>query len=561
MLPPFGQHDELTELMPLQEILGNTSFVSTSGRVYRLFGSEEDTFSIPAIPTLPPALAAAKTIAVSLEDALQQIEMFSVPASGKNVIEQPKTDMPALQLFQALGEQTLEAQILGRPTSSEQALDTPLSHRLIRRISESEQEISSDLLQDCPSVPIPSVGGNASVMENIMNHASVAGRATPTSGTSSSGTTKPFPQAIPNAAFGANNSVNNIIESPQNSQKSGEEKRTPLRVIFDYADEPFIVPFPKPEILHEEPIATNVPLKIVTETLPSLCAPPPQLSQFLCPSPHRSLHCSKTLWKRRQHRCKENTPYRKPFSLPFLPPSSLLPTSPSEVSSSPPPVYETRDEPSVTTAKEPKPSLDVPSFQWSAQLNSLMQTASNQIRMLTDHLVVQSHQGVKAICFKSVFPGDGCSTLLLSAVRALVERRHRILLVDVHYRHIDLPQQLNLSRDLDSSTLASESEVITLNEHLGLWIWHETKTMEENMALLGEIITANRNDYDLILLDSGSLTESPLTEFVEFWNQIELDGIILVTNTKRPSGIPVPHIARRLRQHHIHLIGVAENYV
>jgi Mrp family chromosome partitioning ATPase len=185
-----------------------------------------------------------------------------------------------------------------------------------------------------------------------------------------------------------------------------------------------------------------------------------------------------------------------------------------------------------------------------------MQTADNQIRMLTDHLIVQSHQGVKVICFKSVFPGDGCSTVLLCAVRALMERKHRVLLLDVHRQHIDLPKQLNLLGNGDSG-----SEVIPLNEYLDLWVWQEAKPAEENTALLAEVIATRHTDYDLILLDSGSLTKSPLTEFIEFWKRIEPDGVILVSNTKHPPEIPVSHIARRLRQHHIHLIGITENYV
>jgi Mrp family chromosome partitioning ATPase len=130
------------------------------------------------------------------------------------------------------------------------------------------------------------------------------------------------------------------------------------------------------------------------------------------------------------------------------------------------------------------------------------------------------------------------------------------LLIDTHHRHIDLPNQLNLSGNLDTG-----NEVITINDRLGLWVWQESKTTEENTALIAEIVAAHREEYDLILLDDGSVTESPLTAFVEFWNRVELNGIVLVSNTKRPTEMPISHIARRLRQHHVSLIGIAENYV
>jgi Mrp family chromosome partitioning ATPase len=207
-------------------------------------------------------------------------------------------------------------------------------------------------------------------------------------------------------------------------------------------------------------------------------------------------------------------------------------------------------------ASDAKPMPDLSTFQWSVLSDSLKQTASNQIRMLTDHLIVQSNQGIKGICFKGVLPEDGCSTILLCAVRALTERKYHVLLIDAHHRHIDLPHQLNLSGHWDTG-----NAVITLNEYLGMWVWQESRTEKENTLLLAEILATNRENYDLMLLDCGSLTESPLVEFAELWNQIEPDGVILVPNMKQPQEISMPHIADRLRQHQIHLIGIAENHV
>jgi len=169
---------------------------------------------------------------------------------------------------------------------------------------------------------------------------------------------------------------------------------------------------------------------------------------------------------------------------------------------------------------------------------------------------VQSIRGNKAICFKGVFPGDGCSTILLCAARALTERNYRVLIIDAHHRHIDLPKHLNLSVHWDSV-----DEVIKIDTHLGLWVWQKSKTAAENAANLAKTIKECRDEYDLILLDDGSVTESPLTVFVEFWNSVELDGVILISNTKCPTEPPVTHIAERFRQHQIHLIGITENYV
>ena len=439
---PLGQHDnglmptdDPKEPMTLMDVLGGTSFVSATGRTYRLFGNEDKAFSLPAIPAIPPILTASKTAAVSLEEALQQIESFSQPSVPAPIVSekvQPKPIVapPTLQLFQALGESA--------PKKLVKKENTP------------------------PSVSLPAKGI--------------------------------------------------IDEVSQSLAKRHEEKRTPLRVIFEHVEEPFIVPFTKPEPMPEEPVTKNVTLKIATE---------PEFALVI--------HCPKTLRKCQRHHRKGKATYRKPFSQPPAP---------------------------VVVVDEPKPVIDVSTFQWSAQLDSLMQTAGNQIRMLTDHLIVQSNQGTKGICFKSIFPGDGCSTILLCAAKTLTERNYRVLLMDAHHRHVNLPERLNLSGNLDSG-----SEVIVLNKRLGLWVWQDSKTVEENRLALSEVITANQEKYDLILVDDGSVTESPLTEFVEFWGGAALDGVILISNTKRSAEMPVSHVASRFRQHHIPLIGITENYV
>ena len=419
--------------MPLQEILDGTSFVSASGRIYRLFGNEDEQFSLPAIPTIPPFPVFAETSPLSLEEALQKIETYSTQ-------ETP----PIIHLF---ADPQIENNKLGRASG----LHSP-----------------SALLS---SAPIPA--------KDIIDE------------------------------------VSTVTRKPRN------ESRKQLRVFVEQCDEPFIVPFTKPEEpLPEVPKTESITLKIAVEF-----APPALVSQ-------------KTFRTHWQCRHKEKIPRRKKIS---LPPIAAVPLGTQET---------------LPTVSGVKSMPDLSTFQWSALSDSLKQTASNQIRMLTDHLIVQSNQGIKGICFKGVLPEDGCSTILLCAVRALTERKYRVLLIDAHHRHIDLPNQLNLSGNWETG-----NEIITLNEYFCMWVWQESRTEKENAALLAEMMEANRENYDLMLLDCGSLTESPLVEFAELWDQIEPDGVILVPNMKKPQEISMHHIADRLRQHQIHLIGIAENHV
>ena len=451
----FEPSDELKNLMPLSDVLGGTSFVSDSGRVYRLFGSDERVFAMPVIPEIPSILAPPQYSPLSLEEALLQIETFSsVPVSEKKA-EQPPTSLtlrtentPALPLLQVLEESAARDRQVG------------------------------------PGIPLKLV--------NIEN-------AAPSTTLSVEDVVREIAQVLPAAA-------------PMPS----EEKRQSLRVVSDLVEEPFIVPFAKPTSPPEKIEPTSTALKVVPE----------------CVTP---ILCSKVLQKCGQHRRKGKVLYRKPCSLPAV---SVVPAV------------------ELPAICEQKPPVDTSMFRWPIQLDSLMQTARDQIRMLTDHLVVQQNQGVKAMCFKSVFPGDGCSTVLLCAVRALLERNYRILLIDAHHRHIDLPRQLNLTGNLNTG-----NAVITIADQLGLWVWQESKTVEENTAQIAEIVAAHHGTYDFILVDDGSVTESPLKAFATFWDQVQLSGVVLVSNTKRPSEVPLSHVARRLRQYQIPLIGIAENYV
>ena len=464
----FVPSDELREQMPLSEVLEGTSFVSPSGRVYRLFGNEEKAFAMPDIPAFSPVLTAQKSPAFSLEDALLQIETFSLPETNENATEQPQPS---------------------------------LSFRTVEHVSRTETPSMLQLYQALEESPVPDRQVDIGIPLKLVNSENAA-----------------HPVNVTLSVKDFVREVSQVLPavSTAPSAKPNEEKRKTLRLVSDLIEEPFIVPFAKPVSLPDDTETTSTPLKVVTECVP------PTLSPVVL----------RTGGLRRR---SERALYRKQFS---IPPVSAAQTE------------------ELPVIIEQKPPVDTSTFQWSAQINALMQTAGNQIRMLTDHLVVQLSQGINTICFKSVFPEDGCSTVLLCAVRAMMERNYRILLIDAHHRHIDLPMQLNLSGNMETG-----GEVVTVNDRLDLWIWQESRTAAENTALIAEIVATHRESYDVILLDDGSVTESPLTVFAAFWNQIELGGVVLVTNTKRPTEMPLSHIAGRLRQYHIPLIGIAENYV
>lgn len=197
---------------------------------------------------------------------------------------------------------------------------------------------------------------------------------------------------------------------------------------------------------------------------------------------------------------------------------------------------------------------------WPEHLDSLERDASNQIRHLADHLESQIRQDRKVISFNGYRPGDGCTTYSLCAAREMAERGYRLLLADAHRQHPELALLLEL--DIDPHLY----EIMTLiPDRLELLPWSESfieiDSHEESHTIsFTDIVASLRNEYDLILLDGGSLIESPLGERVAQWRRMRSDGVLLVVNTKNPEPVNVQAVARRLERFNIELLGVTENY-
>jgi Mrp family chromosome partitioning ATPase len=197
---------------------------------------------------------------------------------------------------------------------------------------------------------------------------------------------------------------------------------------------------------------------------------------------------------------------------------------------------------------------------WPEYLKSLELAASDQICFLADHLEIQKEQKRSVVSFNSFQPGDGCTTLALCAARELAERGYRILLVDAHQQNPELPQLLHLQTNPDFY------EIITLiPDRLELLPWSETSieinTNNPITQSFTEIVGSFRDDYDFILLDNGSLVESPLDQRVIHWREMRSDGVLLILNMKSPPSVNIQTIAQRFLQNQVRLLGIVENYV
>ena len=198
---------------------------------------------------------------------------------------------------------------------------------------------------------------------------------------------------------------------------------------------------------------------------------------------------------------------------------------------------------------------------WPRHLASLEQRAPRQIRYLADHLEIQFTQGRRVVSFNGYRPEDGCTTLSLCAARELAERGYRLLLADAHRQHPELARLLEL--DIDPH----HYEIMTLiPDKLELLPWSESPIEidlqgESHRQSFAEIVASLRTEYDGIILDGGSLIESPLADRIAQWRQMRSDGVLLVVDTKNPEPINIKAVAHRLQQFNVELLGVAENYV
>lgn len=197
---------------------------------------------------------------------------------------------------------------------------------------------------------------------------------------------------------------------------------------------------------------------------------------------------------------------------------------------------------------------------WPPHLDSLKRRAPGQIDGLSDHLEGLWKARKKVVCFNGFRRGDGCTTLLLCAARELARRGFHVLTVDAHPENPDLPGLLDAPFD------AEFCRIVLLENRLEFLHWSD-EVIEidtprgKTSQTFGELVATLRDDYDFILLDNGCLDASSLDRRLRFWREAHSDGVLLIVNTKNPDAAGLRDVARRLRRHEVELLGIAENYV
>lgn len=195
---------------------------------------------------------------------------------------------------------------------------------------------------------------------------------------------------------------------------------------------------------------------------------------------------------------------------------------------------------------------------WPRDLDSMSDPGRRQIRALCDHLVRQKQEGKRIVSFNGFYPGEGCTTIALCVARELAARGLHVLLADANGRNPEIPKLLDIPFDPELY------EIVILGERLEFLPWSGDAIEVEREGVLrmqsfGELVASLRSEFDMILLDNGRLSEGPLVERIRLWREMNSDGVLLVFNPHGPRTVPLEAVVQKLRENDVDLLGISEN--
>ncbi len=236
------------------------------------------------------------------------------------------------------------------------------------------------------------------------------------------------------------------------------------------------------------------------------------------------------------------------------------------------------DAPSNTRPTEEKfrPMLEVDRLVWPIVCHLLHENASEEIDCLVDALVDAMHHGQTAIGMAGCRSGEGSTTLLLSAVRRLGDRKLKVAIVDAHFTCPEFAERLRLFPETgwedvlaDRSPLVevaieSVEDRLTIVPLCGPIGRAETDAEVEGdqpsavETRMLETIDTLADHYDLVLVDVG-----PLDDLTALGGVLvgRLDAIVLVHNPSITTERQLAETQRHLADVQVPQTGIVCNFV
>ena len=210
------------------------------------------------------------------------------------------------------------------------------------------------------------------------------------------------------------------------------------------------------------------------------------------------------------------------------------------------PLRERRPLSSFAPTKQPQresfqPMLEVDAFRWPATVEDLLGAHRGLLMPVVEQLLSVSQEGRSMVGIAGAHSGAGCTTLLLSLARLLVEAGPAVAIVDGDFATAGLARQLGLT------VTAGWENVLAGQLPLAECV---VRSLEDRLALLplvgredlaGELLSGIqtsvsagmlRYHYDLVLFDLGAAGQGPQTSIAQsIVEHCRLDAGIIVADT------------------------------
>jgi Mrp family chromosome partitioning ATPase len=224
-----------------------------------------------------------------------------------------------------------------------------------------------------------------------------------------------------------------------------------------------------------------------------------------------------------------------------------------------------------------RPGTTIASFRWPPICRALGQHCGKQFDDVADMLAATASTGRSLVGFISLFPGRGCTTLLLTAAARLAARGKRIVVVDGNFCRPQLASLLENEVDptwhdvLADGIPVADAIVRALDDGVDLLPFDSAASAAsaaENLAALSAglhtSVTAGvlRHAYDLTLVDLGAFFDSESQSIgLELVRNMRIDGVLAVVGPQPADARDLDTLGAYIGERGGSLIGTVENRV
>jgi Mrp family chromosome partitioning ATPase len=217
-----------------------------------------------------------------------------------------------------------------------------------------------------------------------------------------------------------------------------------------------------------------------------------------------------------------------------------------------------------------KPALEVDRFRWPNVCEQLVHQHQARLAPLVHSLMAADDAGRSLIGIGGAAPRAGCTTMVTSVARMLVECGKTVAIVDGNFASPGLAAQLGLACDsgwedvLSGKTPLAESVVQSIGDRLALLpLVRGGAAAAEKLQSIHASVTAGvlRYHYDMVLFDLGVLADRVQSQIVRnLARHCRLDGIVLALGAGRTASFEPQRLMQTAPDLATICLGVVESH-